>query len=456
MEAFSILRQAQTSLPAPFPSCAFLVRRSRPLRVPRHVGRNADPLLSSLTTHPSPMREERCPTVAHTFAIHHPESREYTMTRAGMLDAAKGLKPHELEAKLRYEMQQPRPTATQDQFDLTQRMLGEMRGSRMIPDAVKAILDSTNTTTGNALIRQDLEPLLYQLFVTRFPAWERLRKKPANGLTHAFNQITAAASGSSLFGTVLATELTNVAAARSNFVQKTAPVSVFATLRGASFKELAAVRQGGVAYDVLGTELADGMVNLATDAQAMIMQGNSSNSGGTSSNEGGPYSTTYFDGWRGVLGSYSSFSANNAIQVDWGGVTMVEGLQNVASQSVNNGGRPTAIYLPINSKQALDVELQSQKRYTDDTVEIVAGVRVNKISFADGDLVVIPVPGTTIGSYARTSDGVQVEDCYVIDEAVNSIVWLYSEGWTVLEIPAGVDTQLSNRYIVFGMYGFEQ
>jgi hypothetical protein len=391
--------------------------------------------------------------------IKHPADPAYAKMRDGLLREVKSLTHFEAKGKLHYEMNQPNIEPTDSELDLSRKMLGELRAranGNMVPDDVKAILDSTSGTTGNVLIRQDLEPVLHQLFVTEFPGWERLTKKPSNGLVHAFNQITTPASGSSLFGTVLATELTGVGFVRSNFVRQTAPVAVFATGRGASFKETAAVRQGGVQYDVLGTELADGMINLATDAQAMMFQGNATNSGGLASNEGGPYSTTYFDGWRGALGNYGSFSTNNAIQVDFGGLTLLEAMQNVAAQARNNGGRPTAVFGSMNFKQALDIELQNNKRYTDDLVEIVAGVKASKIQWADGQLVVIPVPGTMIGNYSRTSDNVSVEDIYVIDERKNQIVWLYSEGWTVLEIPAGVDTQLSNRYIVFGMYGLEQ
>lgn len=386
--------------------------------------------------------------------LKHPADTAYKAHRDGMRKELRTLTQNEAAQKLQYELAREHPEVTQSERDLSQKILGEIRTSPYVPQEAKAILDSTSGTTGSVLIRQDLEPILYQLFVTRFPAWERMTKKPSNGLVHAYNQITQAASGSTLFSTVLASELANVAFVRSNFVRQTANVAVFATGRGSSFKELAAVRQGGVAYDVLGTELADGMINLATDAQAMLMQGDASNNTGTAQNEGGSYNTAYFDGWRGVLGSFQTFAGNNAIQVDWAGGTMLESLQNVAAQAANNGGRPSAIFMSMNAKQALDVELQSNKRYTDDLVEIVAGVKCNKIQFADGELIVVPVPGTTIGSYNR-ADGTLVEDSYVIDESKNALVWLYSEGWTVLEIPAGVDTQLSNRYIVFGMYGAE-
>lgn len=394
--------------------------------------------------------------MAETLFLKHPSDEAYRQYRDGMQKQLRSLTSQEAQQKLDYELRSAAPEVTDTQRDLSRKILGELRGSPYIPDEAKAILDSTGGTTGSVLIRQDLEPVLYQLFVTRFPAWERMKKKPANGLVHAFNQITSPASGASLFATVLTSELANVSFQRSNFVRQTAPVAVMATGRGSSFKELAAVRQGGVQYDVLGTELADGMINLATDAQALLFQGNATNAAGTSTNEAGPFNSAYVDGWRGVLGSQGSFSTNNAIQLDWGSQTLVESLQNVAAQAASNGGRPSAIFMSMNAKQGLDIELQTNKRYNDNTVEIVAGVRANQISFADGDLTIIPVPGTTIGSYNRTSDSVLVEDAYVVDESKNQIVWLYSEGWTVLEIPAGVDTQLSNRYIVFGMYGIEQ
>jgi hypothetical protein len=386
--------------------------------------------------------------MAPALNVKHPSSMEYAKSRDELLKDLKPVTGHEARKMLQYQMQQSTPEVSQSDRDLSAKIVGELRTSPMVPDEVKAILDSTSGTTGSVLIRQDLEPILHRIFVDEFPAWERLTKAPANGLVHAFNQVTSPASGAALFASVLATELTSATAQRSNFVRQTANVAVFATLRGSSFKELAAVRQGGVAYDVLGVELSDAMVNLATDAQAMIMQGNATNASGTAANESGPYATSYFDGFRGVLGSQGSFSTNNAIQLDYGGLSLLEGLQNVAAQAANNGGKPSAIMCGMNFKQALDIELQSNKRYTDDLVEIAAGVKVNSIQFANGKLAVIPVPGTTIGSYNRTSDSVLVEDAYILDERKVKIVWLYSEGWTVLEIPAGVDTQLSNRYLV--------
>ena len=192
------------------------------------------------------------------------------------------------------------------------------------------------------------------------------------------------------------------------------------------------------------------MVKIAADVQQMLMRGNGTNASGTDQTEGGAYSTSplYFDGWRGQLGSVGSFAGNNAIQVDIATLNMLESIQNVAAQAANLGGMPSAVFLSMNAKQALDSEQQNNQRYQSDSIEIIPGVRVNKVAWANGELAIIPVPGVTIGAYNRTADGALVEDLYVIDEAVNYLRWLYAEGFTVLEIPAGFDNTLSQKYII--------
>jgi len=87
--------------------------------------------------------------------------------------------------------------------------------------------------------------------------------------------------------------------------------------------------------------------------------------------------------------------------------------------------------------------------------EIVPGVRANQILAADGALDILPCPGSTMGTYTSPTTGATVEDLYVLDTQYVTLRWLYKDGFTVLEIPSGVDNQLSSRYIVFGMYGLE-
>ena len=77
------------------------------------------------------------------------------------------------------------------------------------------------------------------------------------------------------------------------------------------------------------------------------------------------------------------------------------------------------------------------------------------MTYADGELLIVPVPGSTFGTYNRTSDNALVEDIYVLDESAVTIRWLYSESFTVLQIPSGVDSVLSERWIIFMMAGLE-
>jgi len=62
----------------------------------------------------------------------------------------------------------------------TDPMLGAALGNDPV---ISKVLD---TTGGAALQRQDLDPILYTIFVKVFPAYERFRKIPANGLVHAW------------------------------------------------------------------------------------------------------------------------------------------------------------------------------------------------------------------------------------------------------------------------------
>lgn len=385
--------------------------------------------------------------------VAHKDDLSYQVRRQQIIDQLMKLRPDQLERQLRYQMAQAAPR--DEGGAMTKSMMQELRGSSMIPSTVKGLLDSSGGTTGNVLIRQDLEPTLYTLFVKTFPAWERMRKGQANGLVHAANQITS--PDSSALGSTITTELGAVSYVASTFVRQTYPIAVFATGRGVSFKELAAVSAGGMSWDPSKLELANGMVKLALDTQFQLLQGNATNSAGASaSNEKAAYNANGFDGWRGVLGSVGSFSGNNSIIVDQGSLTMLESIQYAAAKMANNGGNPSAVFMSMNAKQALDQEQLGNARYNMDVHDITPGVRVNRVSWVNGELDVIPIPGTTMGTYNRTSDSALVEDIYIIDESTNCIRWLYSEGFTVLQIPSGVDGQLSERYIVFGMYGLEQ
>ena len=155
---------------------------------------------------------------------------------------------------------------------------------------------------------------------------------------------------------------------------------------------------------------------------------NATNSTGTAAQEAGLYNANAFDGFRGVLGSVGSFSANSATQADISSLNILESLQFVSAKLANAGGMPSAVYMSMNSKQALDTEQQTNQRYNNDLNEIIPGVKVNSVQWANGQLSIIPIPGNMLGTYNRTSDNALVEDMYILDESTVTLRWLSTEG----------------------------
>jgi hypothetical protein len=387
-------------------------------------------------------------TLTKTFS---PQDPQYKSHRRQLLRELSTQSDAALKEQLDFLASQPPPI---DESGVAQEMYHNIR-TLDVPTRVKGILDSTSGTTGSVLIRQDLEPVLHALFVRTFPLWEAISKGPSNGLVHAYNQISAPDTGGQ--GSSLISELGGVTYDHSTFVRTTTPISVFAQGRGVGIKEEAAVRQGGVDYKPLSVEMSSAMTRLASDIQWQMFQGNFTNSSGqTASTEGGAYNNLGFDGLRGVTGSVGSFSSNSAVQVDVGSLNITESLKLVAAKEANNGGFPDLAVLGMLAKDALDTEQMPNQRWNDNVTEIVPGVSVTSVNWANGKLKILPVPGSTLGTYNRTSDSALVEDMYVFDSSKIMLRWLYSETMTVLEIPSGVDGQLSNRVICFFMYGLEQ
>jgi hypothetical protein len=356
-----------------------------------------------------------------------------------------------LKQQLDYLETQPPPADEQNE---AVRMFHNIRTLRL-PQRIKGILDSTSGTTGSVIIRQDLEPIIHLLFVRKFPLWEAIQKAQSNGLVHAYEQMTAPDAGA--LGSSLIAELGPAQYDHSVMVRQTTPISVFAQGRGVSFKEQAAVEAGGMNFKPLSIEMSGAVTRLATDIQFYMFQGNFGNSSITSTAlEGGNYNALAFDGFRGVMGSVGNFSANNATQVDIGTLNITESLKFTAAKIADNGGMPDMVVMGMLAKDALETENMGNQRWNDNLPEIVPGVRVNTVNWSNGQLKLLPVPGNTIGKYNRTSDSALVEDLYVFDSSKIILRWLYSETMTVLEIPSGVDSQLSNRIIAFYMYGMEQ
>jgi len=293
-----------------------------------------------------------------------------------------------------------------------------------------------------ALIRQDLEPILYALFIKTFPAWERFAKEPANGLVHAYNQITD--YGDAQFMTELGTVTDDV----STYVRQTTPVSVIATRRGISLKSQFAVQAGGAGFNPEQIELQSGLRAIAHKMQKTIFQGNATASGGTADDEYGAYDANGFTGLR------STLNLSKAKTVDPTAATpedMRASLDRAAQEVMDLGGSVNIIYCRPNEKVSFDLQQDKNVRYMNSFVDVVPGVQTNAVNTVFGPLPLAVIPGDSIGTYTRSA--VNYGDMYLLDESTISMPYLGTDGISVLDIPIGISGQLTHLYIMFGMWG---
>jgi hypothetical protein len=323
--------------------------------------------------------------------------------------------------------------------------------SQLDPEIQKAI----DTTAATALIRQDLEPFLYEVFVRLFPAYDRMGKEPANGLTHAWNQITDYGDA------VFMSELGTVTDDKSTYVRQTTNVAILATRRGLSLKSKFAVIAGGMNYNPEQLELQGGLRSIAHRMQTQIFEGNAADSGGTASNELGLYDENAFTGLRQLL------DTSDAKFVDPATAPTVAGnFRRVMDQCVlpiiQSGGRPSISWSHPSEKITFDEQQDANFRVLAGQNQTTLGVGVvaDRINTVAGPVPWAVVPGDSISSYTYAgaggngvSNGDTVRDIYVLDEPAISLPFLGTPGPTVLEIPIGISGQLTHLYIVFLMNG---
>jgi len=316
-------------------------------------------------------------------------------------------------------------------------------GQQVDPE-VRRLLD-----TGGAapVIRQDLEPILYELYVREFPAWEMFAKEPANGLTHTFQQQTS--FGDAQFMPELGTVTDDVGV----YARDTTNVAIIATRRGVSLKSQFATLQSGSGFNPEQLELTAGLRAFAHRMQVQIFSGHATNSGGTAVNELGLYDANAFTGLRSILNTsrakwvdpYPVASNAGAMRTAW----------NQAATEIMNisPGRPQVIFMNPIDKEAFDASQDSNVRYTNELVNVAVGVNTNVVNTLFGAMPLFPIPGDAIGTYLATTPAENVRDSYMLDMSSMSLPYLGSEGLTTLEIPVGVSGQLTKMYIIFGMYG---
>jgi hypothetical protein len=306
------------------------------------------------------------------------------------------------------------------------------------PEVTKAL----DSGSGSALIRQDLEPVMYELFVREFPAFDRFPKEPANGLVHAFNQATSFGDAEFL------SELGTVTDDQNTYVRQTTNVAILATRRGVSLKAQFAALQSGAGFNPENLELQGGMRAIAHKMQKTIFQGNATVSSGTASTEDGAYDPNAFDGLRKTL------NTARAIDVDPTASTPEDlraAIDNALLESLNAGGTTSLLYMRPQEKLAFDLQQDANVQIIDRLTNYNVGVNVTGVNTIFGALPISTVPGDSIGTYTRSAT--LRADIYALDERTITIPYLGSPGPTVLDIPIGISGQLTHLYIVFGMWG---
>lgn len=394
---------------------------------------------------PAPQGVEHQATVA-------PATQRTIMSPAEMMAIRKELRHmDDDELMFAFAVQANKPTGVPLQAWLAS---GELRNaafnkaySEEFSPEVQKLLD---TSGGSALIRQDLEPILYELFIRQFPAFARFPKEPANGLVHTYQQQTSFGSAEFMG------ELGTVTDDTSTYVRQTTNIAIVATRRGVSLKNQFAALQSGSGFNPENLELRGGLRALQKKMQDTIFGGHSTDSGGTAANELGLYDANGFTGLRALLNTGDSFVKNvdPATNPDTTG-SIRRAVADAIVDVINYGpGMPRFIYANALEIEEFSQQQESKQRWVGNTPSAVPGTEAVGVMTPNGALPFMTIPGNSIASYTSAQySGNTVRDLYLVDETSMSLPWLGSEGPTTIEIPIGVSGQLTHLFIFFGMWG---
>ena len=323
-----------------------------------------------------------------------------------------------------------------------------MSGTRGLMDIAgndPVLTNLLDLSGGSALVRQDLDPILYTQFVKAFPAYDRIPKVPANGAVHSWRQVTSYGDA------VFMSELGTVTDDTSVYTPQTTNIAIQNTRRGVSFKEQFAVTAGGMNWNPQQLEIQNGLIAMAHKTQKTIFQGNASNSGGTANSEAGAYDPNGFTGLRSILNIASAINVNPYFTSNPASFNISFG---AAATAITDavGVPPTVIFArAAEGQQFANAQLSIQR--TVDRMEFVPGVRVPAVMTNQGELPLVTVPGDSIGTYTAAVGGLTVADMYMLNESTVTMPYLGSPGPTVIEIPPGVNGQLTRLFIIYYMVG---
>lgn len=267
-------------------------------------------------------------------------------------------------------------------------------------------------------------------------------KIPANGLVHAWNQITAYGDAQFM------TELGTVTDDNATYVRQTTNIAQLATRRGVTFREQLSVPAGGMNWNPQQIEIQQGLTAMAHKMQKTIFQGQASNSGGTASNELGLYDANGFTGLRATLNTANAVNFSPYLTSNPDSFSAAIGATIVPITNAG-GGIPNVVYMRAEEQQKLTDSLTQFQRSVDRT-EFVPGFTVPAIATGIGLVPIVGVPGDSIGHYtASTFSNKDVADVYVLDDTSVALPYLGSPGPSIIEIPPGVSGQLTRLFIIY-------
>ncbi|HET9613595.1 MAG TPA: hypothetical protein VFP22_02185 [Candidatus Limnocylindrales bacterium] len=319
---------------------------------------------------------------------------------------------------------------------------GEVQ-QQVSPDIARAI----DTSSASALIRQDLEPVLYEIFVREFPGFERFRREPANGLTHTWQQKTTYGDAQFMG------ELGTVTDDRAAYLRQTTNVAIIATRRGVSLKSLFAVQAGGAGFNLEQEELTAGLQAIAHRVQYQIFSGHSTDNTGTANNEKGLYDPNAFTGLRSIL---NTARAKNVDPLASTPEDIRRAINQAATEVMQQGGKVSMLWGSPLDKEVFDAQQDKNVRYMQDLVNVAVGVTTNAVNTVFGALPYGVLVGDAIGAYVPDvvpSGWTTARDLYLLDERGITMPYLGAEGPTILDIPIGISGQLTHLFIIFGMWG---
>ncbi len=325
-----------------------------------------------------------------------------------------------------------------------------------------ALSKALDVAAGTALIRTDLEPVLYEAYRRRFPADEIIPRVKSNGVKHNYDQVTdpGAAVLTDELGTTIGTNFVNATYTRNLSTN----IAVLTSPRNIGLKLYYSVLQSGMSAFNLGMdsnnmEIRHAMRAIADLNQYLIFQGNQTdNVSAGISTEKGAYNVNGFDGLRLQLKQSATAITKGNSQ------TFVDAFDQAVQSVIDEGADSESVWLLMSGKvrRAINRELFPYSNF----VNGGGGGPINNnltsaglLTVADWRARMVNIPGKLqshgVGWYTFDpgSGNATYEDGYVLDPEGISLAWLGSPTPQILELPTGTTLNLSTVFIPFLMNG---